>query len=48
LSVLLVEHHVGVALEGSAAYAVMASGYFTSRSPGGREAVSSVLAAITI
>lgn len=48
LSVLLVEQHVGFALEASAEYAVMASGYITSRGSGGREAVGSVLAAMTI
>ena len=48
LSVLLVEQHVGFALEASAEYAVMASGYLTSRGSGGREAVGSVLAAMTI
>lgn len=48
LSVLLVEQHVGFALEASAGYAVMASGYLTSQGSGGREAVGSVLAAMTI
>lgn len=48
LSVLLVEQHVGFALEASAEYAVMASGYLTSRGSGGREAVGSVMAAMTI
>ena len=48
LSVLLVEQHVGFALQASAGYAVMASGHVTSRGSGGREAVSSVLAAMTI
>jgi urea transport system ATP-binding protein len=48
ISVLLVEQHVGFALEASAEYAVMASGFVTSRGSGGREAVGSVLAAMTI
>ena len=48
LSVLLVEQHVGFALEASAEYAVMASGFITSRGSGGREAVGSVLTAMTI
>jgi urea transport system ATP-binding protein len=48
LSVLLVEQHVGFALEASAEYAVMASGYITSRGSGGTEAVGSVVAAMTI
>jgi urea transport system ATP-binding protein len=48
LSVLLVEQHVGFALEASAGYAVMASGFVTSRGSGGAEAVGSVVAAMTI
>ncbi|MFP5283826.1 MAG: ATP-binding cassette domain-containing protein [Actinomycetes bacterium] len=48
LSVLLVEQHVSVALEAAAGYAVLASGYLTSSGTGGREALGSVLAAMTL
>ncbi|HET9871560.1 MAG TPA: ATP-binding cassette domain-containing protein [Propionibacteriaceae bacterium] len=48
LSVLLVEQHVGFALTASAEYAVMASGHVTSRGSGGRAAVDSVVAAMSI
>jgi urea transport system ATP-binding protein len=48
MSVLLVEQHVGFALGAAAQYYVLASGRVTSQGPGGGEAVTKVLAAMTI
>ncbi|MBM9468771.1 urea ABC transporter ATP-binding subunit UrtE [Nakamurella leprariae] len=48
LSVLLVEQHVGFALDASSRYYVLASGRVTSSGDGGREAAGSVREAMAI
>lgn len=48
LSVLLVEQHLGFALEAAANYAVLASGRITDQGEGGTMSVASARAALTI
>lgn len=48
LSVLLVEQHVGFALDASSQYYVLASGHVTATGTGGREAAGSVRNAMAI